>query len=139
MILFKARPGVISRIIVSEDRYIIPRRDGRVLVGSTVEHVGFNKETTDAALNELCAVAVALVPVLADYEVEHQWAGLRPGSARGVPFIGAHPDIDGLFVNTGHFRNGIVMAPASARLLADIMLNVPPILSPEPYAFDASR
>ncbi len=134
MILFNAQPGLVSRIVVSEDRYIIPRRDGRILIGSTVEHAGFDKETTNLALNELRAAALALIPALANYEVAHQWTGLRPGSPLGVPFIGAHPDINGLFINTGHFRNGIVMAPASARLLADIMLNVPPILPSQPYA-----
>jgi glycine oxidase len=134
MILFKAPAGLVSRIIVSDGRYIIPRRDGRILVGSTVEHAGFDKTTTDAALQELRSAAMILVPAMADCEVEHQWAGLRPGSPLGIPFIGAHPDIEGLYINTGHYRNGIVMAPASARLLANIMLGASPILPPEPYA-----
>jgi len=137
MILFKAKPGFMARIILSKGRYIIPRRDGRILVGSTGEQAGFDKTTTDAALSELRAAAIAIAPDLAEYEVEHQWAGLRPGSPQGVPFISPHPQVMGLYINSGHFRNGIVMAPASARLLADIMLDAPPIMPTQPYALEA--
>ncbi|MEO7557758.1 MAG: glycine oxidase ThiO [Gammaproteobacteria bacterium] len=137
MIIFKGQPGFITRIILSKGRYIIPRRDGRILAGSTEEQAGFDKTTTDAALIELRNAALAIVPSLADYEVEHHWAGLRPGSPQGVPFVGPHPRIAGLYVNSGHFRNGIVMAPASARLLADIILDAPPIVPAGPYALEA--
>ncbi len=136
MILFRAVPGLVSRIVVHKDHYVIPRRDGRVLAGSTVEYVGFDKSTTAQALTELRQMALALVPALGGYEVEHHWAGLRPGSAPargGVPYIGEHPRVQGLFVNTGHFRNGVAMAPASARLLADIIFERAPIVDPTPY------
>ena len=136
MILFNAQPGFVARIILSKGRYIIPRRDGRILVGSTEERTGFDKGTTAAALSELRAAAVALIPALADYEVGHQWAGLRPGSPQGVPFIGPHPRITGLYVNSGHFRNGIVLGPASARLLADMVLDAAPIMSAGAYALE---
>ena len=136
MILFRAVPGLVSRIVVHKGHYVIPRRDGRVLAGSTVEYAGFDKSTTDQALAELYQVAVALVPALGRHEIEHHWAGLRPGSAKerdGVPYIGEHPRVRGLLVNTGHFRNGVVMAPASARLLADIIFARHPIVDPAPY------
>ncbi|MDX1253167.1 MAG: glycine oxidase ThiO [Gammaproteobacteria bacterium] len=134
MIMFHARPGVVSRIVLSQGRYLIPRRDGRVLAGSTVEHAGFDKSATAEALAQLRQAAVALVPALARYDVERHWAGLRPGSPEGVPFIGEHPQVRGLFVNAGHFRNGVVMGPASARLLADLMQRRAPIIDPLPYA-----
>ena len=136
MILFRAMPGLVSRIVVHKDHYVIPRRDGRVLAGSTVEYVGFDKSTTAQALTELRQMALALVPALGGYAIEHHWAGLRPGSAPargGVPYIGEHPRVRGLFVNTGHFRNGVVMAPASARLLADIIFERAPIVDPTPF------
>ena len=133
MLLFKTEPGLISRIILSGERYMIPRRDGRVLVGSTMEWVGFDKHTTEAAREQLYADAIATLPVLADYPIEHHWAGLRPGSPSGEPFIGELPRIAGLYVNAGHFRNGVVMGYASARLLADLMLQHPPIVDPAPY------
>lgn len=134
MLLFKGAPGVVSRIILGERHYVIPRRDGRVLVGSTMEEVGFDAGTTAAARDELLAAAFRVVPGLRNFALERHWAGLRPGSPTGVPYIGEHPRLAGLFINSGHFRNGVVMAPASARLLADLMLGRPPILDPAPYA-----
>lgn len=134
MILYRGEPGRIRRIVLSQDRYVIPRRDGRVLVGSTIEEVGFDKSTTDEALATLRAAGERLVPALADWPLEHQWAGLRPGSPHGIPYIGEVPGVAGLYLNTGHFRNGVVLGLASARLLADLMLGHEPIVPPAPYA-----
>jgi len=139
MILFRAQPGLVSRIVLDDGRYLIPRRDGRILMGSTLEYTGFDKTTTAAAHGELYRVATSLFPKLADFPVERHWAGLRPGSPAGVPFIGAYPHIEGLYFNSGHFRNGVVMAPASARLLADILLKREPIVATTPYALHAQR
>ena len=133
MILFRARPGQVRRIVLDGGRYVIPRRDGRILVGSTLEHVGFDKVTTAAARAELCAAAVRLIPALADCELEHHWAGLRPGSPTGVPCIARHPALANLYINAGHYRNGVVLGPASARLLADILLGREPELDPDDY------
>ena len=139
MLLFGAEPGIISRIVLDRGHYVIPRRDGNVLMGSTLEYTGFHKETTDEALAELSAIAVNRFPVLKDYPITRQWAGLRPGSPQGVPYIGPFPGIEGLYVNSGHFRNGVVLSPASARLLADLVLDRPPIVPPEPYGLMAHR
>lgn len=142
MILFRALPGRVLRIVLNHDRYLIPRRDGRVLAGSTMEYVGFDKSTTNQALMDLRQAAIALVPALAGCEIERHWAGLRPGSAgarEGVPYIAEHPRVRGLFVNTGHFRNGVVMAPASARLLVDIAMGREPIVDPAPYNLGTSN
>ena len=122
MILYHAAPDQVKRIVLSRDRYVIPRRDGRVLVGSTLEETGFDKRTTQEALQALQSEAARLIPALADCPVEHHWAGLRPGSPAGIPYIGAHPTIEGLYINSGHFRNGVVLGLASARLLADRVL-----------------
>ena len=139
MLLFGCAPGTISRIVLEGSRYVIPRRDGRTLFGSTIEHVGFDKQTTQAAYDELYAIATQRFPGLADSPVEAHWAGLRPSSPAGVPYISAHPRFDGLFVNAGHVRNGIVLGPASARLAADLMLGRTPIVDPAPYAWTAPR
>ena len=128
MLVFKGPPGLVSRIVLSRDRYVIPRRDGRVLVGSTLEHVGFEKVTTAEARQELIAEDRRLIPALADFEMEHHWAGLRPGSPQGIPYICKYPLLENLYVNAGHFRNGVVLGPASARLMADIILQREPIL-----------
>ena len=139
MILFRAQPGLLSGIVLDADRYLIPRRDGRILAGSTRENAGFVKQTTQSAHDELRSAALRLAPDLAEFPVEHHWAGLRPGSPRGIPYIGKHPRISNLYVNSGHFRNGLVLAPASTRLLADLALGRDPILPPQPYALTAPR
>lgn len=139
MLLFRAPAGTITRMVLEKNRYVIPRRDGRTLFGSTIEHAGFEKRTTEAAREELYAIATARFPVLSDCPVEAHWAGLRPSSPAGVPYIGPHPQIAGLFVNSGHFRNGIVLGPASARLAADLVLGREPIVDPAPYAWTAAR
>jgi len=122
MLLYKGEPGLLKTIVMSYGHYVIPRRDGHVLVGSTVEYVGFDKSTTTTAAEALRQVAQTLLPALTDVEVVQHWAGLRPGSAKGVPYIGEHPDIAGLYVNTGHFRNGVGLGYASAKVLGDIVL-----------------
>ena len=134
MLLFKAEPGVVPTMLLYRDRYLIPRRDGRVLAGSTLEYVGFDKTTTQSARQDLQAAALEMCPALADFPIEQHWAGLRPGSSTGVPLISALPQMEGLYVNTGHFRNGVILGAASCRLMADIMLQRQPILDPAPYA-----
>lgn len=133
MLLLRAPAGLVRHILATRQHYIIPRRDGRVLVGSTLEDVGFDKSVTQDARDRLLAFATGLVPALQDCSIEQHWAGLRPGSPEGIPYIGAHPRIAGLYISTGHHRNGIVTAPASARLLADILLNRQLIVNPSPY------
>jgi len=139
MILFRATPGTVRTIHLAADRYAIPRRDGRVLFGSTVEETGFDKQTSEAARDELWQIASARFPALRAAEVEQQWAGLRPSSPSGIPYVGPHPHFGNLFVNAGHFRNGIVLGPASARLLADLVLERAPIVDPQPYGLEAAR
>ncbi|MCP5301292.1 MAG: glycine oxidase ThiO [Chromatiaceae bacterium] len=139
MLMFRAPPGTITRMVLEANRYVIPRRDGRTLFGSTIEDVGFDKSTTAEARAELFQIATERFPVLRDCVVEAHWAGLRPSSPAGVPFIGRHPRIADLYVNAGHFRNGIVLGLASARLAADLVLGREPIVDPSPYAWTAAR
>lgn len=133
MLLYRCDPGQLSCIVLSAGRYLIPRRDGRVLVGSTMEDVGFNRQTTLEAYQDLSAFAHTTLPQLQKAPLEHHWAGLRPATSDGLPYIGEHPEIQGLFLNAGHFRNGVVMGPSSARLIADLVLNRPPSIDPSPY------
>lgn len=134
MLLFDATPDTLRHMILDGDHYLIPRRDGKILAGSTVEHAGFNKVATEEAKNKLQRFAIELLPDLKNYPICEHWAGLRPGTPNGVPFIGYHPDIDNLSINAGHFRNGLIMGPASARLLADLILQRPTQVDPSPYA-----
>ncbi len=134
ILLFRASPTLLTRMVMRDHRYLIPRRDGRILAGSTLEHVGFDPAITPAAATRLRCAALQLVPELEDCPIEQQWSGLRPGTISGVPYIGAHPDLEGLYVCTGHHRNGIVLAPASAHVLADLALGRTPIIATASYA-----
>lgn len=134
MILYKCAADFLPSMILAKGRYAIPRQDGHILVGSTLEYEGYDKTPTGNALESLMASAAELIPALADAEVVGHWAGLRPGSPDGIPFVGPVPDHDGLWLNCGHFRNGLVLAPASCQLLADLLVGDAPIIDPAPYA-----
>ena len=133
MLLFDAPVGLLPSMVLDGDQYLIPRRDGKILAGSTVEHDGFNKHTTETAKNDLTDFALSLLPALKHAPLLHHWAGLRPGTELGIPYIDRHPDISNLSINAGHFRNGLVMGPASAELMVDLLLNRPTSVAPEPY------
>lgn len=122
MLLYRLQPGLLPCILYRDDFYLIPRRDGHILAGSTVEDVGFDKSTTEEAAWSLAGKAQALLPQLVDAPLIRHWSGLRPGSPENIPMIGRHPDFDNLYLNTGHFRYGVTMAPASAIILADLVI-----------------
>lgn len=117
MLLMKFSTPPIHTILVKKDLYIIPRQDGHLLIGSTLEDVGFDKRTTTIARDDLLTRAQAILPFLRTAPIVKQWAGLRPASPDNIPTIGRHPVIQNLYINSGHFRYGVTMAPASAEIL----------------------
>jgi len=133
MMVFKAPVGLVNRVILMAGRYVIPRNDGHVLVGSTLEREGFDKTPSDAAKETLYQTAINIIPALAEYPIAYHWAGLRPGSPQGIPYIGSVPGWENLSVNAGQFRNGLVLAPASTRLHADLLLGREPVIDPQAY------
>ena len=139
MVSYRTQPPFITCTLLKDGHYVLPRQDGKVLVGSTHEEVGFDNTTTQAARNELIGAAEDMVPGLGGYPVAEHWAGLRPSSPEGIPYIGPYPEIGGLYLNTGHFRNGVLLALGSARLLTDIMLARNPIVPPDPFSIVAPR
>ncbi len=120
-------PGavILRRILMWGAQYLVPRLDGRVLIGSTEEHAGFDKNPTAAGIGGLLELGVKLVPALAGAALERSWAGLRPGSPDGLPFIGPAPGFDNLYVAAGHFRAGIQLSPGTALLLTEMILRRP--------------
>jgi len=116
--LWQERP--VETIVSSEEVYLVPRADGTILLGSTVEHVGFRKDVTAEALERLIGAAIRLLPELRRARFVSAWAGLRPGTPDGRPVLGASP-IRRLFFATGHYRNGILLAPVTARLLSALI------------------
>ena len=103
------------RIVNEGPNYMVPRSDGRVAIGSTVEDVGFAGGITDAAIEALLEFACQVAPRW-QFKLESTWSGLRPGSGDGLPYLGFSPNVNNLFVATGHFRSGIALAPATAEL-----------------------
>ena len=139
MLLFKQEPGMLDTILYRKGLYLIPRRDGHVLVGSTLEDAGFDKTTDASTRQRLHVEAVELLPSLEGLQPIRHWAGLRPGSPDNLPVIDRHPDFDNVFVNVGHYRYGVTLAPASAELLTDLMENTMPAVDPAPYRWEAAR
>ncbi|MAO41556.1 MAG: glycine oxidase ThiO [Pseudohongiella sp.] len=133
MMLYKADRQLLTGIVLNQGRYLIPRRDNHILIGSTLEAAGFDKTTTRHAYTSLKTSAERMLPELADVPIVQHWAGLRPGAPRGVPFIGALPGFKNLSINAGHYRNGLVLAPASAALLADLVTGRQTKIDPRPY------
>jgi glycine oxidase len=118
MIAMRSKKVELKKVLRSEHGYIVPRTDGRIIAGSTLENVGFNRETTQEGLRKILDAAIALAPGLADAEIVETWAGLRPGTPDHLPIIGP-TDIPGLLIATGHYRNGILLAPVTAKLIGD--------------------
>lgn len=137
MLLFPPQPGMLRRMVLHDGRYLIPRRDGRILCGSTLEHAGFERTPTAEARESLLATTRRILPALAGVAPEAHWAGLRPAAPAGIPYIA--PLAENLVVNAGHYRNGLVLAPASARLGVELLLGMPPSIDPAPYALGAAR
>jgi glycine oxidase len=125
MVLLQTRTPLVRKILLQGKQYVVPRDDGRVLVGSTEEDAGFDKSTTAAAVADLIRFALDLVPALAGAAVERSWAGLRPGSLDGLPYIGRVPGFDNLWVAAGHFRAGIQLSPATGLVLAEALTGQP--------------
>lgn len=116
--------------------YLVPREDGHLLVGSTLEDAGFDATTTQDAIEELLALAADLLGDLADARVEATWAGLRPGSPDGLPTLGLVPGMSNAFVATGHYRAGIHQSPGTAVILADLVEGRSPPIPLAAFAAD---
>ena len=119
MISFHTAKRLFSKVIYTPRGYIVPRADGRILSGATVEDAGFDKSLTEAGVEFLRQNAFEISPSLANLEINEKWAGLRPFAADGLPILGALAEIENLFVATAHFRNGILLAPLTAEILSD--------------------
>jgi glycine oxidase len=136
MLLYAAKPDTLQTMVLDDGHYLIPRLDGHILAGSTIEANTFDKTTTPEAQDQISDFALNLLPTLKDYPLVKHWAGTRPGTPCGVPYIDRHPEISNLSINAGHFRNGLAMAPASAQLMVDLILDRPTSVDPEPYRLD---
>jgi len=139
MLCFNA-PGFARHVIYSSRGYIIPRRDGRLLAGSTSEHVGFDKRVTEAGVETILSLAIEITPALQNISIADSWAGFRPRAKDDLPVLGSVADVKGLFYATGHYRNGILLAPITGEVIAEAILDDSPkwtAFSPQRFATEA--
>jgi glycine oxidase len=123
MLCFQTEPALTRHVIYSSRGYLVPRRDGRLLAGSTSEHVGFDKRVTDEGVVSIKSMAFEIAPGLQSAALVDSWAGFRPHAPDDLPVLGPAADIDALFYATGHYRNGILLAPITAEIIADAVAN----------------
>jgi len=128
-----AAPHVIKHVVRAPDVYLVPRTDGRILIGSTLEDVGFDKRVNPETIHRLHQSAVRLSSALRQARVLEDWAGLRPGTPDGLPLLGA-TSTPGYFVATGHFRDGILLAPVTAQIMAQVISSDKPRYDIAPFS-----
>ena len=121
MIVLKSDPSVVTNIVLDQGRYIIPRKDGRILVGSTMQNVGFDRSTDEQTRQDLHDFASQRFEVLAKSKVECHWSGFRPASKSSKVMLGRYDQFNNVYLNTGHFRNGLNMAPESAKRITQLI------------------
>jgi glycine oxidase len=141
MVSLRCEAAKIERVLWSEQIYVVPRNDGRILCGATVEHVGFDRTVTAGGMHANLDAAIALVPVLATAQVEESWAGLRPDTPDHLPIIGP-TEMEGLLIATGHFRSGVLLTPITAKLIGEFIAGKTPTVDWErfsPMRFQAAK
>jgi len=123
MLCFQPRPQLARHVIYSSRGYLIPRADGRLLAGSTTEKIGFDKSVTHEDVNKITSMAVEIAPAVASFHLLDSWAGFRPWAQDDLPVLGMSREIDGLVYATGHYRNGILLAPFTGELIAETIVS----------------
>jgi glycine oxidase len=139
IVLLSTPQRFLRNMVQTGSRYLVPRPDGRTLVGSTEEKVGFDKRTTAGGIGSLLALATELVPALGEATCERTWAGLRPGSVDGLPSLGRVPGSENVFVAAGHLRSGLQTSPATALVMRELMLGQKPSVPLDAFACDRHR
>jgi glycine oxidase len=133
MVLLQGPADALKRALLARDAYLIPRSDGHILLGSTLEEAGFDASTTVEGISFLLDQGRRLAPGVGKFAVAATWAGLRPATPDRLPYLGRPSGIEGLILATGHFRNGILLAPVTARLVADLVSGRTPSLDLAPF------
>lgn len=133
MVSLRCAAAKIERVLWSERIYLVPRNDGRILCGATVEHVGFDKTVTAGGMHANLEAAIELAPVLAGAGIEEKWAGLRPDSPDHLPILGP-TDLEGLMIATGHYRSGVLLTPITAKLIGEFILQKTPSVDWEKFS-----
>lgn len=136
LVCLEAIPRRHHHLLQIKDHYLVPRASGEILVGASVEWVGFAKQVTAEQIRAFLDAAIRLVPALGRVPIKATWAGFRPWAPDERPIIGPWPGLEGLVVATGHFRNGILLAPITARLVRELVVDGKPSLDLTPFLPD---
>jgi glycine oxidase len=141
MVSLRCDAAQIERVLWSERIYLVPRNDGRILAGATVEHVGYDKTVTAGGVHANLDAAIELAPILASASIEETWAGLRPDTPDHLPIVGP-TDIEGLLIASGHYRSGVLLTPITAKLIGAMVFGKTPSIDCErfsPMRFKAAQ
>jgi glycine oxidase len=134
IVCFETRPGTLRTSVFSTGGYLVPRRDGRILAGSTMEDAGFDKSVTLAGLAKITSAAIEMMPGLAELPFREAWAGLRPATKDFLPALGASPSLPNLFFATGHFRSGILLSAITGEVVSDLIHARTPSIDVAPFS-----
>jgi glycine oxidase len=134
MLCFEARPRILTPAVFSMRAYLVPRRDGRILAGSTMEEAGYNKTVTLAGIEKIVRGALAMVPSLAELPFREAWAGLRPATKDLLPVIGRSPSVANVIWSTGHYRSGILLSALTGEVVADLVAGRAPAIDLAPFS-----
>ena len=134
MLLFKTPEHWLPTMCMNKVMYLIPRQDGHIVCGSSMDDIGFDHRPNIDTQRKIYEASLEMVPELEQFPIVKSWAGLRPSSPTGIPYIGQLPELDNAWANFGHFRNGLCMGPASAQLLRQLILNQDTLDNPETYS-----
>ena len=132
IVLVEAMPPILRHIIDGLDVYLVPRTDGKILIGATVEFAGYDKRTTVGGVQSMIEAGVAIIPELSEKSFVQTWSGLRPYARRG-PHLGKVPGFHNVIVASGHFKNGILLAPITGKLISELITTGTPSISLNPF------
>lgn len=134
MLLFKTPEQWLPTMCMNQVMYLIPRQDGHIVCGSSMQEIGFDHRPNIQTQRRIFEASIEMVPKLEQFPIVKSWAGLRPSSPTGIPYIGLLPEFENAWANFGHFRNGLCMGPASAQLLRQLILNQPTLVNADRYS-----
>ncbi len=137
IVLVEAMPPILGHVINGRGVYLVPRSDGKILIGATVEFVGYDKRTTLEGTRQMIEAGIALVPALAERSFVQTWVGLRP-YAKGDPYLGKLSGFDNVIIASGHFKTGILLAPITGKLICELITSGNPSMSLDPFRLECN-
>jgi glycine oxidase len=134
MVAIEMPAPAVRHVLYSRRGYLVPRLSGYLIAGSTTEHAGYDKRVTAGGVASIIKSAIEVMPCVADQSIIETWAGLRPHAPDDLPILGADPRVEGLIYATGHYRNGILLAPITAQAISELIIKGESYISLAPFS-----